>query len=192
MKKLIIVTGPSGIGKTHLAQTLMQNHPDKIHQVQIYTTRKPRSSEQKSSDRLFIDRSTFQQMKSDDAFWFEGEFHNNLYGFTRDSLQPQSTHLIVNIWPYAVPKFLQLENSVLIGLAIKQDNIDLLKHRMRARGDSVAGVQERLLLIQRDSKDLEIQKKNFRKHDRLFYVHDDRTIPEEIIPWIESELGLQP
>lgn len=190
MKKIIVVVGPSGIGKTYLAKELLKKYSSEITEIRIYTTRKQRTSEQNSPDRIFINHHEFNQMKERGEFWFYGEFHNNLYGFTRESLQPKDKHLIVNVWPYAVPEFLQLDGSILVGLAIRSSDITLLKERMKARGDSNATIKERLPLIQRDSQDLETQKMNFRASDRLFYIKDDRTIPEEVIPWLESNLDL--
>lgn len=190
-KKIIVVAGPSGVGKTFLARQLLSRFPEQINEVKIYTTRKPRTSET-VADRIFITRDEFKAMQDRKEFWFFGEFHNNLYGYSLASLEPNDTHLIVNIWPYAIEKFSELDNSVIIGLTILPMNIGLLKTRMLSRGDSEQTFNERLPLIQRDTSDIEKMKPVMRAQDRLFYVANDDNLPKKVIPWVTETLDLKP
>lgn len=187
MSKLLVVTGPSGVGKTYLAGQLSRLYPEVFETVKIFSTRKPRTNE-KFVDRIFITKDEFKDKKNKDEFVFSGSFHGNQYGYSRESLIPTSKNLIVNAWPAFIPKFAVLPDVVLLGLTVKNENLSLLQQRMLDRGDSLKQVKERLTLVNRDIKDLHDFNRTIGKYGRVFTVNDDKTIPEVVIPWLEEKL----
>ncbi len=59
--KLIVLTGPSGVGKGTLLKSLLECHPELVLSVSA-TTRSPRPGEVEGKSYFFVDRSNFQQM----------------------------------------------------------------------------------------------------------------------------------
>lgn len=81
MKKgvLFIVCGPSGVGKTTLAQHLLQRCPRLAWSVS-YTTRPARAHEVDGTDYHFVDEETFLRMREHDQFAEWAKVHGNYYG----------------------------------------------------------------------------------------------------------------
>ena len=76
---LLIISSPSGAGKTTLTRRLLQQFPDLTFSVS-HTTRKPRATEVEGKDYYFTTRKVFQTMISEGAFAESAEVHGNLYG----------------------------------------------------------------------------------------------------------------
>ena len=76
---LLIISSPSGAGKTTLTRDLLAQFPDLTFSVS-HTTRKPRVNEQAGKDYHFVDVPTFEGMVAADAFVEWAEVHGNRYG----------------------------------------------------------------------------------------------------------------
>jgi guanylate kinase len=76
---LIVLSSPSGGGKTTLAHQLLRRDKNIIRSVSC-TTRKPRSGEKNGKDYFFVTVSRFQQMKARKAFLEWARVHQNFYG----------------------------------------------------------------------------------------------------------------
>jgi len=79
---LIIVSSPSGAGKTTLCRRLMGEFPDLRFSVSV-TTRKPRPGEQNGVDYSFVDAAEFQRLVQEGAFAEHAVVHGNRYGTLR-------------------------------------------------------------------------------------------------------------
>ncbi|MDD4101020.1 MAG: guanylate kinase [Kiritimatiellae bacterium] len=80
MKPLFIVmSAPSGAGKTTLCDLLLQNYPEICYSVSC-TTREPRINEEDGIDYHFMDQSRFKQMLKEDLFLEHALVHDNYYG----------------------------------------------------------------------------------------------------------------
>lgn len=86
--KLIIFTGPSGVGKGSLMRSLLQRHPELYYSVSV-TTRSPRLGEMNSKDYYFISRSKFEQLVAAGEFLEWAEFAGNYYGTPREEVEKQ-------------------------------------------------------------------------------------------------------
>ncbi len=77
--KLIIISGPSGAGKTTLIKKLMQKIPTLTFSVST-TTRAIREGEIESTDYFFVSTEEFNDLIRNDAFIEWANVHGNLYG----------------------------------------------------------------------------------------------------------------
>jgi len=84
--KLIIVSAPSGAGKTTLCQKLSSIMPNLKHSVS-YTTRRIRPGEVNNRDYTFVGEKIFRSMIKRDEFVEWAEVHGNLYGTSRKRLE---------------------------------------------------------------------------------------------------------
>ena len=84
--KLIVVTGPSGVGKGTLLQKLLERYPDRILFSISATTRSPRAGEEHGREYFFWDRAEFEQKRDADKFLEWAEYAGNLYGTPRQAI----------------------------------------------------------------------------------------------------------
>ncbi len=80
--KLIVLTGPSGVGKGTLLRSLLQRHSELVLSISV-TTRSPRPGEVEGKSYFFVDRDKFQQMIETEELLEWAEFAGNLYGTPR-------------------------------------------------------------------------------------------------------------
>ena len=87
LQKLIIITAPSGAGKTSVTKYLLEKIPQLVFSVSA-TTRKPRSNEINGIDYYFITVEAFQKKIKENAFieW-EMVYEGKYYGTLRDELE---------------------------------------------------------------------------------------------------------
>ncbi len=76
---LIVISAPSGAGKTTLCNALTRRFPA-LQESISFTTRGPRPGETDGVNYHFVTVERFRQMVSDDAFAEWAEVHGNLYG----------------------------------------------------------------------------------------------------------------
>jgi len=82
---LIVISAPSGTGKTTLTHMLLKEFPDMEFSVS-YTTRKPRPGEVNGKDYFFVDRETFEKMIEEGDFLEWAEVYGNLYGTSKSQV----------------------------------------------------------------------------------------------------------
>ena len=81
----LIVSSPSGAGKTTLTARMLKELPELRFSVS-HTTRKPRQNEQDGREYHFVDRAEFLRLIGQGAFLEWAEVHGNLYGTGRAEL----------------------------------------------------------------------------------------------------------
>jgi len=84
--RLIVLTGPSGVGKGTLVQALLQRHPEIYVSISL-TTRPPRPGEINGKQYYFVSRSDFKQMKDTGELLEWAEFAGNYYGTPRKPVE---------------------------------------------------------------------------------------------------------
>ncbi len=82
---LLVISSPSGAGKTSLSRRLIADHPALTLSISA-TTRAPRPGEQDGREYHFVGRAAFQRMVDEDAFIEWAEVHEHHYGTPRASI----------------------------------------------------------------------------------------------------------
>ena len=78
---MVILSSPSGAGKTTLVKLLSKNK--KFHISVSHTTRKPRLNEVRDQDYYFINNEKFERLIKNEEFLEYAKVFNHLYGTTR-------------------------------------------------------------------------------------------------------------
>ena len=83
---ILILSAPSGAGKTSLCRELFKTFPDMKESVS-YTTRSPRTGEVEGEAYHFVSNEVFENMVAEDAFAEWAEVHGNKYGTALRTLE---------------------------------------------------------------------------------------------------------
>ena len=144
--RLIVLTGPSGVGKGTLLKALLARHPE-LHLSISATTRSPRPGEEDGVSYHFLTRQQFDEMVSNGEFLEWAEFANNCYGTPSQSVADQ---LQADQW---VILEIELEGARQVRetfptayrIFILPPSIEELESRIRGRGqDSDEAIARRL------------------------------------------------
>jgi guanylate kinase len=85
--RLVVVTGPSGVGKTSLIKKLLEEYKDEIKFSVSYTSRPARSTEYEGVDYFFISKEIFEADIKKDMFLEYAVVHDNYYGTSKSFVQ---------------------------------------------------------------------------------------------------------
>ncbi|HUG48308.1 MAG TPA: guanylate kinase [Candidatus Limnocylindria bacterium] len=85
---IVIISGPSGVGKDTIIRTLRERHPDPRRQfVVTYKTRQPRSGEIGGVDYHFVSLDDFLRMQVEGELLEASEVHGHWSGTPRDQVE---------------------------------------------------------------------------------------------------------
>jgi guanylate kinase len=76
---MLVISSPSGAGKTSLSRRLVADHPDLTLSISA-TTRAARKGEEDGREYHFVSREVFEDLIADDAFLEYAEVHEHRYG----------------------------------------------------------------------------------------------------------------
>ena len=142
----VILSAPSGGGKTTIAKALLARRPDLGYSVSC-TTRAPRPGEIPGRDYYFMSRAEFIAEREKGAFAESAEVHGNLYGTLRREIERvmrEGKHVVMDIDVQGAVQFIRaFPQSVTI--FILPPSADVLLERLRARKtESAAQLAARL------------------------------------------------
>lgn len=144
--KLIVLTGPSGVGKGTLLRIILQRHPELYLSISA-TTRQPRPGEIDGQHYYFVSRDKFNQMIAEDEFLEWAEYAGNYYGTPRGAVERQiqlGQSVILEIELVGARKIHKTFPSAL-RIFIMPPSLAELENRMRGRGqDSEEAIAKRL------------------------------------------------
>jgi guanylate kinase len=130
----VILSAPSGGGKTTIARMLLARRPDLGYSVSC-TTRAPRQGEEQGRDYYFVTRAEFIAKRERGAFAESAEVHGNLYGTLRaevERVMESGRHVVMDIDVQGAVQFIRVfPHSVTI--FILPPSAEVLLERLRAR-----------------------------------------------------------
>jgi guanylate kinase len=142
---LLIISSPSGAGKTTLTRKLLESFMDLTFSVS-HTTRPPRTGEVEGQDYYFVDRSTFERTVHEGRFAEWAEVHGNLYGTSLSELdraRELGKKAIVFDVDYQGARQIKARLPQAVGVFILPPSMDELRKRLEGRALDSAEVIER-------------------------------------------------
>jgi guanylate kinase len=167
---LVVVSAPSGAGKTTLCHEVRTLVPDLYYSVS-YTTRTPRLGETNGTDFFFVTDGAFTAMRARDEFAEWAEVHGHLYGTPAKALEGAlgrgldvllviDTHGARQLrqrYPEAVSIFIMAPSMAELEARLRERNSnspgDIARRLSRAKEEIAAWRQYDYLIINRDVKE---------------------------------------
>ena len=152
----IVISAPSGCGKTTLIDMLLQEYCDIVYSISC-TTRTPRGEEEDGVDYHFKTVERFEELIAEDAFIEHARVHGNYYGTLREPIESalrEGCSVILDIDVQGAAKVREFVHSLPDSDPMKAGYVDIfilppsmeeLRSRLVGRGtDSPEAVEKRL------------------------------------------------
>ena len=181
---LIVISSPSGAGKTSLANSIVKENHSISFSTSV-TTRSPRSGEKNGREYYFTDKKTFIQMIHNKEFIEYAEVFGNYYGTPKDkteNLLIKGNDIIFDVdWQGGT----QIKNSYLASLVISifilPPSIKTLEKRLFFRNkDDESTVKLRM-------KEARSEISHWSEYDYVMVNDNFETVKENILKIIEIE-----
>ncbi|MCQ2793598.1 MAG: guanylate kinase [Bacilli bacterium] len=155
---LIIMSGPSGVGKGTVRLELVKDKMLDLFYSVSMTTRKPRPGEVDGSDYYFVSREEFDRQIANDNLLEWAEFVGNKYGTPRDKVEEKRSNgrnvlleIEVNGTSQVLSK-LKGDNDV-VTIFLVPPSIEELESRIRGRStETEEAIQKRLARCKEELK----------------------------------------
>ncbi len=188
---IVVVSGPSGVGKDTLLERMEELHSGlNFHFVVTATTRAPRAGEADGVNHYFLSRDQFQDMIRNDELLEWAEVYGNSYGVPKaqasDALAA-GKHVLCRVDVQGAARIRTLVPEALFVFVLPPDK-DALRRRLIERGPNPEdSIEQRL-----KAADGEIAQAS--QFDEQLINHDDRLdeIVEELVGIIERESRRDP
>jgi guanylate kinase len=169
--KILILTAPSGAGKTSITRHLIKKFPQLVFSISA-ATRSPRNNEQDGIDYYFITVEEFQKRIKENAFveW-EMVYEGKYYGTLKNELQRiwnqgKTPVLDIDVQGAIHVQLQYPENS--LSIFIEPPSVDALRNRLQRRSsESPESLQTRL-----NKAGYEM---SFKHHFDVIILNDDLT-----------------
>ena len=178
--KVLVVVGPSGVGKDTLIQKVFDEYPNIFKKGVTHTTRKMRKGEKEGYNYYYVTEEEFLKLKEQDKFFDINYYNKNYYGLSKMELETQSNgdkilYVIIDInGAKNVNKAKIPANYV----AILPPNEETLKERQKGRGtESEEVIKGRLEIAGIELN--EIQKCEFFNH-KIYNEDLDKAVSDMV------------
>ncbi len=188
MKKglLIILSGPSGVGKGTVRRYIMDNfNIEWVYSISM-TTRAPREKEVDGVDYYFVSQEEFQRNIDEDNFLEWQEFVGNRYGTPRDKveeLRNKGKHVFLEIEVKGATEVMnKVNDDRVISFFLMPPNLEALESRIRRRKtESEEIIRERL---EKGEKEMKMAN----NYDHVVLNDDLARASQEIVDLIKKKL----
>ena len=183
--KMIILSSPSGAGKTTLVKKISKEKNFKISVS--HTTRKPRPNEINGTDYFFTTQKNFEELIKENSFLEHAKVFDNLYGSTKEQVfeyLKNGQNVLFDIdWQGAQQIKNHVLNYKLVSFFILPPSKEVLLQRLISRGEN----KEDNIKIRMEEFDKDI--KHWEEYDFVVVNEDLNICFKEIIGYLEKKIS---
>jgi len=141
---LLILSSPSGAGKTTLTKKIQQKYPNFKISVS-HTTRSPRENEIDGVDYHFVNEAKFKKLASDKSFYEYAKIFDKYYGTLKENVDKliKTNDILFDIDWQGTKQLSKFSNLNLVKVFLTTENKQELKKRLIKRNQNSAKEIER-------------------------------------------------
>ena len=180
---MVVLSSPSGAGKTTLTRKLLADHPDMAMSISA-TTRPMRPGEEEGKDYFFIDKTRFGELEAAGEFLEHAKVFDNYYATPRGPVEEalsQGKDVVFDIDWQGAQQLTQAAADDLVKIFIRPPNMRELEQRLRTRAQDSDSV-----IVKRMSKS-EAEISHWAEYDYVIVNEDISTALEELKTIVKSE-----
>ncbi len=180
---MVVLSSPSGAGKTTLTRKLLADHPDMAMSISA-TTRPMRPGEEEGKDYFFIDKTRFGELEAAGEFLEHAKVFDNYYATPRGPVEEalsQGKDVVFDIDWQGAQQLTQAAADDLVKIFILPPNMRELEQRLRTRAQDSDSV-----IVKRMSKS-EAEISHWAEYDYVIVNEDIFTALEELKTIVKSE-----
>ncbi len=152
----IVMSAPSGCGKTTLIDMILQEYGDIVYSISC-TTRPPREGEEDGLDYHFLTRDRFEELLKENAFLEYAKVHDNYYGTLKAPIVEvlnEGNSMILDIDVQGAAKVRDYVRNLpntdplkvgYVDIFISPPSMEALRERLEGRGTDAQDVIEKRL-----------------------------------------------
>ena len=91
LNKVLVVVGPSGVGKDTVMLKLLEKFPTKFKKGTTHTTRPMRPGEKEGENYYYVSKEQFLKLKDENKLVENNFYNNNYYGLSKMELEKAGT-----------------------------------------------------------------------------------------------------
>ena len=151
---LLILSSPSGAGKTTLTKKIQQKYQNFKISVS-HTTRAPRANEIDGVDYFFVTKKKFEELIKKDSFYEYAKIFGNYYGTSKNNVDQiiKKNDILFDIDWQGTKQLAKFSNLNLVKIYLTTDNKEELKNRLIKRNqNSLSEVEKRFSSFDEDVK----------------------------------------
>jgi len=157
--RVVVLSSPSGAGKTTIAKELLRRRPDLGYSVSA-RTRAARSGEQDGKDYRFLSRGDFAKLEAAGEFLETVTYAGNRYGTLKeevDRVLASNRHVLLDIEVHGATSVRGVYKPPrLVEIFVLPPSIDVLLNRLRQRRtESESAMAERLMVGRLELKEVQ-------------------------------------
>ena len=150
---LLILSSPSGAGKTTLTRRLLNDKTITFRFSVSHTTRKPRTNEVNGQDYHFTDEASFRQMAEQGLFAEWAYVHGNYYGTSVAEIERakgEGAGVLLFDIDYQGARQIRAKFPDAVGVFILPPSMEILLERLRGRASEDEATVQRRFRVARE------------------------------------------
>jgi guanylate kinase len=152
---LIVISGPSGVGKDTIARNLIDTNPDQFYFVVTATTRQPRDGEVHGKDYFFVSDDEFAEMIDNNELLEYAVVYNDFKGIPKQQIRDaiasgRDVIMRVDVQGAATVRKL-IPNAITVFLTTESED-ELVRRLRERRSETTEGLNLRIATARQEMK----------------------------------------
>lgn len=144
--KIIVLSGPSGVGKTTICKSIIESHSNIRYSISA-TSRPKRKGEEDNREYIFLTEREFKEWIDTDRFVEYAEVHGNYYGTPKNNLEQNledGYHVIMDVDVKGAKALMKLYPDGIYFFIVPPDVIELEKRLLKRNTEKNEIIKSRL------------------------------------------------
>jgi guanylate kinase len=152
---LLVISGPSGVGKDTIARKVIEQRPDNFHFVVTATTRPPREGEVHGVDYIFLSNDEFAMMIEENELLEYAVVYNDFKGIPKQQIRDalasgRDVIMRVDVQGAATIRKL-VPNAITVFLASESEE-ELVRRLRERKSETMEGLSLRIATARQEMK----------------------------------------